>query len=163
MANEALQVFERIARRAHLFTAEEVSNTEDHPFEKRSIFEPLPAIVRTLFDNGHYAQTTFEAFKFLDREVARIAGISETGKSLMMKAFNELNPLIRLNSLQGDSEISEQEGYEFIFAGAILAIRNPRGHDYTISDTLDDCLDHLSFVSILLRRLVSAGFSVSGN
>ncbi len=154
-------LFERIARRAQLFSDEEAAIPSDlHPFEVRNIFEPLPNIVRELFDNGHYAQATFECLKFLDREIARLSGLSETGKSLMMKAFSETTPLIKLTPLTDETEKSEQEGYKFIFAGVMMAIRNPRGHEYKIRDTLDNCLDHLSFASILFRRLESAGMKI---
>lgn len=153
--------FERISRRAHFFTSEDASVSADmHPFEARNIFEPMPDIVRDLFDNGHYAQATFESLKFLDKEVSRASGVSETGKSLMMKVFSETNPIIQLTSLSSDSERSEQEGYKFIFSGVMMAVRNPRGHEYTIRDTLDNCLDHLSFVSILFRRLEAAGVEI---
>ena len=37
-------------------------------------------------------------------------------------------------------------------------IRNPRAHEVTIVNDLDICLDHLSFVSLLLRRLEQAGY-----
>jgi hypothetical protein len=37
-------------------------------------------------------------------------------------------------------------------------IRNPRAHEPTIVDDPDICLDHLSFVSLLLRRLEQAGY-----
>ena len=153
--------FERITRRAHFFTSEDASASSDmHPFEARNIFEPMPQAVRDLFDNGHYAQATFESLKFLDKEISRISGVLETGKSLMMKVFSEKSPVIKLTPLSSDSEISEQEGYKFIFSGVMMAIRNPRGHEYTIKDTLDNCLDHLSFVSVLFRRLESAGLKI---
>jgi hypothetical protein len=35
----------------------------------------------------------------------------------------------------------------------VLAIRNPRGHEYAVKDDPDTCLDHLSLVSLLLRRV----------
>ena len=153
--------FERITRRAHLFSEEDATiSTSSHPFDTRNIFEPLPSLVKDLFDNGHYAQSTFECLKFLDREIARISGLSETGKSLMMKAFSETNPVLKLTPLNNDTEKSEQEGYKFIFAGIMMAVRNPRGHEYTIKDNLENCLDHLSFASVLFRRLVSAGLTI---
>lgn len=156
-----LSRFENIARRAHLFTNEDASvSSATHPFEARNIYEPLPNTVRDLFDNGHYAQATFECLKFLDREVARLSSLSETGKSLMMKAFSETTPVLKLNPLANDTQRSEQEGYKFIFAGIMMAVRNPRGHEYTIKDTLDNCLDHLSFASVLFRRLESAGLKI---
>ena len=70
----------------------------------------------------------------------------------MMAAFAESNPKIKFTPMMTTSEKDEQAGYKFIFAGAMSAIRNPRGHDIT-SDPIDVCLDHLSFASVLLRRL----------
>ena len=105
-----------------------------------------------LFNNGHFSQATFEAFKYLDNIVKGISGINESGFKLMMAAFAEANPKIRLTGLSTQSEIDEQSGFKFIFAGSMSAIRNPRGHDIT-TDTIDRCLDHLSFASVLLRRL----------
>ena len=71
----------------------------------------------------------------------------------MMRAFSADTPLIRLTQLSNTSEKDEQEGYKFIFSGAIQAIRNPRGHEVNLPDTIDMCLDHLSIASALLRRL----------
>lgn len=48
-------------------------------------------------------------------------------------------------------------GYKFIFAGSQSAIRNPRGHDTDVEDSLDQCLDHLALASLLVRRLDDAG------
>ena len=53
---------------------------------------------------------------------------------------------------------SIQDGYRFVFAGGVKAIRNPRGHEHSVVDDPDICLDHLSFVSLLLRRLEQAGY-----
>ena len=58
-----LERFERIARRAYQFTdAVAVPLKTAHPFEARDVHPDLPTDVRTLFDNGHYAQATLEDF-----------------------------------------------------------------------------------------------------
>jgi uncharacterized protein (TIGR02391 family) len=128
------------------------------PFDRRNIHPDLPAKVRELFDDGYYPEATFLAFKFLDKKVHKHSGISESGHKLMMAAFNATNPKVKLNPLVTTSEIDEQEGYRFIFAGGMQGIRNPRGHEHTIVDDPDICLDHLSFVSLLLRRLEQSGY-----
>ncbi|WP_281400905.1 TIGR02391 family protein [Rhizobium soli] len=69
-----------------------------------------------------------------------------------MNAFGEKNTNIKLTEMLTQSELDEQSGYKFIFAGSMSAIRNPRGHEI-IHDTIDQCLDHLSMASTLLRRL----------
>jgi len=71
----------------------------------------------------------------------------------MMTAFNEKRPLIRLTNLSTTSEMNKQEGFKFIYAGSVAAIRNPRGHEVGNFDSLDNCLDYLSLASILMRTL----------
>jgi uncharacterized protein (TIGR02391 family) len=75
----------------------------------------------------------------------------------MMSAFNESKPAIKLTPLQRRSEIDEQQGFKFLFAGSVLAIRNPRGHEVDVHDDPDTCLDHLVLASLLLRRLEQSG------
>lgn len=153
----SLDVFERIVRDAHNHTEAAEPTGEDHPFDARNIHADLPADVKRLFDNGHYPQATFEALKFVDEEVARIANSTDNGKSLMMAVFNENNPALQLNALVTVSERNEQEGFKFLFAGTMVGIRNPRGHNTGMTDDPDTCLDHLGIASTLLRRLDTAG------
>lgn len=130
---------------------------EPHPFETRNIHPHLPPKVRQLFDDGHWEQSVFEAFKFIENEVQRLSGLTgKTGYALMMNAFNEGNPNISLNALGTESEIDEQKGFKFIFAGAATGIRNPDGHEVVIGDTPDEALDYLALASLLLRRLDAA-------
>lgn len=153
--------FERVARRAFLFTSgkREIERTL-HPFDERNIHTRLPAKVRELFDDGHYAEATFTAFKFLDKEVQRLSGSTESGFKLMMAALNEASPLVRLTPCVTTTDKDEQKGYQFLFAGSMLAIRNPRGHEYAVVDSPDACLDHLSLASVLLRRLEQSGYVI---
>lgn len=154
-----LLYFESIARRAHRFSASrQRSSSFEHPFDERNISGALPEIVKNLFDNGHCAQATFEAYKFVDKEIQRHAKSNKSGFKLMMEALGGDNPAVRLSPLIDVSQQDEQKGFQFLFAGAVLAIRNPRGHEHSVVDDPDDCLDHLSLASFLLRRLAEAGY-----
>jgi uncharacterized protein (TIGR02391 family) len=154
-----LERFEDIVRHAGHFTEEVPTPAAGlHPFEERNIHPFLPEIVSKLFDDGHFAQASFEAFKFLDKEVQRHSGNTESGFKLMMNVFSESTPLIELTPCGSTSEKDEQKGFQFLFAGSILAIRNPRGHEFSVKDSPDQCLDHLALVSLLLRRLEDADY-----
>jgi uncharacterized protein (TIGR02391 family) len=154
--------FESIVRGALALTeASPEEPREVHPFESRDVHPKLPQIVRDLFDDGHFAQATFEAFKYIDKEIQRFSGDAESGFKLMMKVLSESSPLIKLTPGLTVSEKDEQKGYQFLFAGSVLAIRNPRGHEYAIKDSPDTCLDHLSLASLLLRRLEQAGYTLN--
>jgi len=154
--------FESITRRAHAFTdatpGPELVVSDLHPFETRNIHPDLPAKVRKLYDDGYYPESTFLAFKFVEKEVKRISQLRGiTGNKLMMAAFNEQAPVVPLNAMATDSDRDEQFGYRYIFAGAQSGIRNPRGHETDLVDSPDECLDHLSIASVLLRKLDDAG------
>ena len=158
---EQIDRFERIVRGIDALGFDvEVRQSPEHPFELRNIHPSLPAVVWSLFDDGHYSQATFEAFKFVDKEVARISAASDSGYKLMMKAFSETAPMIKLTACGSTSEIDEQKGFMFLFSGSTMAIRNPRGHEYAVHDSPDECLDHLALVSLLLRRIQSAGYAL---
>jgi uncharacterized protein (TIGR02391 family) len=155
--DRALSLFESIVRRAASVTearSEPLGGL--HPFDERNIHPRIEKVSKKLFDDGHYSQATFEAYKLIDREVQRLSKLSESGVKLMMRAFNEQSPLIPLTTLSNTSEKDEQEGYKFIFSGSIMAIRNPRGHEFGLSESPTQCLDHLSLASLLLRRLEEA-------
>ncbi|MFE6645724.1 TIGR02391 family protein [Nocardioides sp. NPDC057772] len=176
--NYLLDRFERIVRSVGAVQAAEVIETEvtdssgitdnvavdlttaeaAHPFETRNIHPDLPPRVRKLFDDGHWEESVFNAFKFIENEVKRISGLEgKTGYALMMDAFNEASPDIQLNTLSTQSQVDEQKGFKFIFAGAATGIRNPRGHEVEMGDTPDEALDYLALASLLLRRLDVAG------
>ena len=138
---------------------EAVTEQQLHPFDKRNVHPGLPAKVRTFFDNGHYAEATFEAFKYLDKVVQKFSKSSKSGEKLMMEVFNETGPVLKLTALASQSEIDEQRGFKFLFSGGVVAIRNPRGHEVDQVDDVDTCLDHLAFASLLIRRMEQAGYT----
>lgn len=156
-------LFEQIVRRTSASATPPSEAPEQHavalhPFELRNVHPDLPPKVRKLFDDGHGAEATFHAFKFVEKVVQTHSGSRETGRKLMMNVFSKSNPVIKLNGLANPSEEDEQEGYQFMFAGSVAAIRNPGGHEISLSDDPDVCLDHLAFASLLLRRLERAGY-----
>lgn len=153
--SDSFRRFESIARRAASYTTSDVSDELDgvHPFDERNMHPDIVDLVQRLFDDAHYAQATFEAYKLVDKKVASLSKLSESGVKLMMQAFSEKAPHIKLTDLSTTSEKDEQEGYKFIFSGSVMAIRNPRGHEPNMRETPTECLDHLSLASMLLRRL----------
>src|ERR1700678_53315 len=115
---DALSVFEGIVRSAPKAQPRSTGQViAEHPFETRNIHPALPLGVAKLFDDGHYAQATFEAFKFVDKEVARLSKSQESGFKLMMAALSDTTPVLKLNNLKSVTEKDEQKGFQFLFAG----------------------------------------------
>lgn len=150
----SFNIFKNIVRNTNKFTeAKSEPPGGNHPFDERNIHPKIAQVSKKLFDDGHYSQATFETFKLIDKEIQRITSINESGYKLMMQVFAETSPEIKLTNLSNTSEIDEQKGYKFIFSGSVMAIRNPRGHEYGIRETMEQCLDHLGLGSLLIRRI----------
>ncbi|MCH7955135.1 MAG: TIGR02391 family protein, partial [Candidatus Marinimicrobia bacterium] len=131
----SIDLFEAITRKAYRYTSRSTSDVIDlHPFDRHNIHEKLPKNVRRLFDDGHFSQATFEAVKYIDKKVKKLSKIRKSGYQLIMIAFNETSPLVKLTDLTTTSEVDEQQGYKFLFAGAVMAIRNPRGHEVAVHE-----------------------------
>lgn len=155
-----LNRFQAFVRKANQFSTPSRSHINEtlHPFDERNIHPDISWVSQKLFDNGHYSHATFEAFKFIDKEVSRISTVGQTGFKLMMQVFNEVDPKIQLTDLTTASKIDEQKGFSFLFAGSMMGIRNPRGHEVGNMDTIEQCLDHLCLASLLLRKISSRVF-----
>ena len=79
------------------------------------------------------------------------------GRDLMAQAFRPNSPLLLLASA-GGSRTSEniQTGYQFLFMGAMAAIRNPHAHEPAEDLIANEALERLAFASFLMRRLDDA-------
>lgn len=115
----SLKRFQTIVRGAHNYLIPPVSKLIEsgalHSFDERNVHPDIEKITKKLFDDGHYSQATFEAFKYVDKKVQKLSKINKSGYQLMMQAFNESSPKIKLTNLSNTSEIDEQQGYKFIF------------------------------------------------
>lgn len=155
-----LERFERVVRRSAEFTDSAGDNERLHAFDLRNVHQKLPNKCRILFDDCHYSQSTFEACKYIDKEIQRFTNENKSGYALMMSVFGGNTPKLKIANLTTQTGKDEQEGFKFLLAGAMLAIRNPRGHEYKIEDDPDTCLDYLVLISALLRTIERAGFEL---
>ena len=106
-----------------------------------------------LFENGHYAEAVENGCKALDMLVKMRSMHSDpSGTELMQLVFSPKAPVLKYNEQANESEKSEQQGMMFLFAGAMLALRNPRAHGM-VQDHPESALEYLSFLSMLAKSL----------
>ena len=133
----------------------EHQETIESPLQLLDALQLHPRIIRaskSLVSSGHYTEAIFAAFKAVNNFTKRKTGQSLDGKDLMAKAFNESKPIIKINKLTTQSERDEQEGFRFLFMGAMVGIRNPKAHDDTRQIDYHKALEYLAFASLLMRR-----------
>jgi uncharacterized protein (TIGR02391 family) len=106
-----------------------------------------------LFQDGHYSQAVETGCKVLEMMVKlRTMRSDPSGTELMQLVFSQKNPILKFSDQQNDSEKSEQQGMMYLFAGAMLALRNPRAHGL-VTDHPERAVEYLSFLSMLARSL----------
>ncbi|MBI4044552.1 MAG: hypothetical protein HY392_02490, partial [Candidatus Diapherotrites archaeon] len=49
------------------------------------------------------------------------------------------------------SDLDEQEGFQFLFMGAIVGIRNPKGHERIEQKDPNITIEYLAFASLLAK------------
>jgi uncharacterized protein (TIGR02391 family) len=115
-----------------------------------------PEIARAsaqLFEDGHYANAVEDACKVLEVLVkVRTTRTDPGGTELMQLVFSPKAPILKYNEQQTESEKSQQQGMMYLFAGAMLAIRNPRAHGL-VNDHPARAVEYLSFLSMLAKSL----------
>jgi uncharacterized protein (TIGR02391 family) len=106
-----------------------------------------------LHDN--YFHAVFEATKSLAEKIRVHSGLTIDGAALVEAAFSIEKPILAINSLESQTEQSEQKGLAMLLKGIFGTFRNVTAHAPKVSWSVDeqDALDLLTMASYLHRRL----------
>jgi uncharacterized protein (TIGR02391 family) len=106
----------------------------------------------------NYFHAVLEATKSVAQKIRDQTGLKGDGAEIVNEAFRISSPLLAINSLQTETEQSEQKGFANLLRGIFGTFRNVASHApkviWPISE--QDALDLLSMVSYLHRRLDAA-------
>jgi uncharacterized protein (TIGR02391 family) len=112
-------------------------------------------VARSLFESKHYADAVLASLRELNSKIKSSAkkatGNEFDGADLMQRAFSPINPIFRLGDLSTEDGKNIQQGYMQIFAGAMIAIRNPKSHSNVAIDA--DRAIHLLHLASLLHYI----------
>lgn len=137
-------------------TPEEPSVRANRTLAELNIHPELMKGIGKLFQDGHYANAVEDACKILETFVKmRSMRFELSGTDLMQTVFSVKSPILAFNDLQTDTDKSEQQGMMFLYAGAMLALRNPRAHSLRVDDP-ENALDLILFINLLMRSLDNA-------
>ncbi len=107
----------------------------------------------------NYFHAVFEATKSVAEKIRSKTGLTTDGAALVDEAFSFKSvPHLALNTLQTESEKSEQKGFMNLLKGLFGTFRNITAHAPKIMWSIEeeDALDILSLVSLVHRRLDKA-------
>jgi len=105
----------------------------------------------------NYFHAVFEATKSIADKIREKSGLSTDGAKLVDEAFGGESPLLALNTLQTETERSEQSGFMNLLKGLFGTFRNTLAHAPKIKWKINeqDAVDMLTFASFIHRKLDS--------
>lgn len=126
--------------------------------ESRGVHPEILNYCRAELVEENYFHAVLEAIKGVAERIRNLSGLTTDGAELVNIAFSVKVPILALNSLKTETEISEQKGFGNILVGLFGAVRNPTAHAPKITwpMTEQDALDILSLISFVHRRLDGA-------
>jgi uncharacterized protein (TIGR02391 family) len=105
-----------------------------------------------LFADGHHRQAILDTYIALADPVKSLAGRYDLdGTSLMNTVFSPKTPKLSLST-----DADEQLGFMWLFAGAVMGVRNLKAHAVTPHPDKQTTLEWLGFASVLFRVLDGA-------
>lgn len=128
---------------------------------KRSVHPDVLSFCRAELLQDNYFHAVLEATKSVAEKMRSKSGLSSDGSELAEAALSLGKsgiPVLAFNSLQTESERSEQSGLLNLAKGMFGTFRNPTSHAPRISwkITEQDAMDLLTLASFLHRRLDNA-------
>ncbi|MGD0197240.1 MAG: TIGR02391 family protein [Solirubrobacteraceae bacterium] len=126
-----------------------------------ALHDHIREVAQKPFEASQPAAAVFEAFKAVNGRVQELTGLDLDGRDLMAQTFGDKAPRLLLAQPDTKTGASIQDGYRFLFMGAMAAIRNPHAHETSIDVDENEALEQLALASLLMRRLDEAFSPIS--
>ncbi len=106
----------------------------------------------------NYFHAVFEATKSIAERIRELTGLTDDGAALIDEAFKIEYPRLMINTLQTETEKSEQKGLINFIKGILGMFRNTTGHAPKIKWEISekDALEILSAISLVHRKIDTA-------
>lgn len=138
--------------------AERRARSLRHRLEERGVHGDVLRFCRPELLDGNYFHAVLEAVKSVADKIRAKSGLGSDGADLAQRAFGGSRPLLAINTLQTETEQSEQRGFLNLLVGVFGVFRNPTAHAPRIAWPVSEqeALDLMSLLSYLHRRLDAA-------
>ncbi|MGG3453928.1 TIGR02391 family protein [Paenibacillus rhizolycopersici] len=119
------------------------------PLSIENLHPNIIKVSEKLFYDGHYRSAVLDSYIDLINRVKELSGRSDLdGSPLMQQVFSIRTPKLIISDDQ-----DEQQGFMWLFSGAVMAIRNPKAHKIIEITDPQRTVEWLAFASVLHRVL----------
>jgi uncharacterized protein (TIGR02391 family) len=116
----------------------------------------IAALARPRYEAGFFGDAVECSYKEVNdsmkRLVRELSGKELDGAGLMTTALSPTNPIVRLSTLETETDKNIQQGYMQIFAGSMTGIRNPKAHGNLNPDS-GKALHLIALASLLMHKI----------
>ena len=125
---------------------------------QRKVHSDVLAFCRPELLQQNHFHAVLEATKSVAEKLRSRTGLTSDGSDLVDASFGGAQPRLAINSLQSDSEKSEQRGFVNLLKGLFGTFRNVTAHAPKVTWSIgeQDALDLLTFASYAHRRIDAA-------
>ncbi len=126
--------------------------------KERNVHPDILKFCKSELLQENYFHAVFETTKSVADKIRRLTGLKNDGNSLVIDAFNVNNPILVINDLENDTQISEQKGFANLLIGFFGMFRNTTAHAPKINWVIEeqDAIDIMTMASMLHRRIDNA-------
>jgi uncharacterized protein (TIGR02391 family) len=126
--------------------------------ENRGIHAEVLKYCKAELLEENYFHAVLEAVKGVAERLRSMSGLGSDGAELVNAVFSVKTPILAINSLKTDTELSEQKGIANMLVGIFGAIRNPIAHAPRTVWAMpeQDAIDVFGILSYVHRKLDSA-------
>ena len=144
--------------------AEQRASDIAHELRRRAVHHDVLEFCRPELMQQNYFHCVLEATKSLAAKIREKTDLRSDGADLVRAAFSVKKPLLALNSLQTETEQSDQKGFANLLTGIFGTFRNVPAHAPKLHWAINrqDALDALTIISYAHRRLDQAAVVPTG-
>ncbi|GJM64659.1 TIGR02391 family protein [Persicobacter diffluens] len=148
-------VFNPVTATKTISEAEQRVNRFKSKLGNRNIHPKIYEYCNSELITENYFHSVFEAVKSIAEEIRKRTNLTLDGGALIDKALSVSNPLIKINSLQTETEQSEQKGFSNLIKGVFGMFRNSTAHAPKVKwkITEDEALDIMTTISMIHKKL----------
>ena len=129
----------------------------DKKLIERNIHDDILKYCQEQLKENNYFHAVLEAAKSIAEKIRTKTGLDKDGSKLIEDAFTikDGKAKLAINSLQTETERTEQKGFTFLLKGLFMMFRNTTSHapqiEWAIKES--DLLDILNLASLIHRKL----------
>lgn len=153
--NNGKKLVHRTSKARDINDAKAKANHLKQILESREIHPYVLQFCKAELLQDNYFHAVLEASKSIYDRIRNLSHLNADGSKLIDLAFSTKNPILKINSLITQSEISEQIGFINLIKGTTSMFRNPTAHEAKIywSISKEEAIDLLTIISYIHKKL----------